>query len=35
VLAARGKTLKTMRWLAGKGFDAATLEDVAGFADGA
>jgi SOS response regulatory protein OraA/RecX len=35
VLAARGETLKTVRWLAGKGFDAATLEDVAGFADGA
>jgi regulatory protein len=35
LLAVRGKTLKTMRWLAGKGFDAATLEDVAGFADGA
>lgn len=33
LLAARGKTLKTMRWLAGKGFDAAILEDVAGFAD--
>ncbi|HEX6787716.1 MAG TPA: RecX family transcriptional regulator [Gaiellaceae bacterium] len=35
LLAARGETLKTVRWLAGKGFDAATLEDVAGFADGA
>jgi SOS response regulatory protein OraA/RecX len=33
LLAARGRTLKTLRWLAGKGFDAATLEDVAGFAD--
>lgn len=35
LLAARGETLKTLRWLAGKGFDTATLEDVAGFADGA
>jgi regulatory protein len=35
LLAARGETLKTLRWLAGKGFDAATLEDVARFADGA
>jgi SOS response regulatory protein OraA/RecX len=35
LLAARGKTLKTVRWLAGKGFDPTTLEDVAGFADGA
>lgn len=35
LLAARGETLKTVRWLAGKGFDSATLEDVAGFADGA
>ena len=34
LLAARGETLKTVRWLAGKGFDPATLEDVAGFADG-
>ena len=34
LLAARGETLRTVRWLAGKGFDAATLEDVAGFADG-
>jgi SOS response regulatory protein OraA/RecX len=33
LLAARGETLKTVRWLAGKGFDAATLGDVAGFAD--
>jgi len=35
LLAARGRTPKTLRWLAGKGFDAATLEDVAGFADDA
>ena len=35
LLAARGRTPRTVRWLAGKGFDAATLEDVAGFADGA
>ena len=35
LLADRGETLKTVRWLAGKGFDVATLEDVAGFADGA
>jgi SOS response regulatory protein OraA/RecX len=33
LLAARGETLKTVRWLAGKGFDSATLGDVAGFAD--
>jgi regulatory protein len=35
LLTARGETLKTLRWLAGKGFDPATLEDVARFADGA
>jgi regulatory protein len=35
LLAARGRTPRTVRWLAGKGFDAATLEGVAGFADGA
>jgi regulatory protein len=29
----RGKTAKTVRWLAAKGFDAATLEEVGGFAD--
>jgi regulatory protein len=34
-LALRGETLKTVRWLAAKGFDSATLEDVVGFADGA
>jgi SOS response regulatory protein OraA/RecX len=33
VLAARGRTPKTVRWLAAKGFDAATLEDLGGFAD--
>ena len=32
---ARGRTPKTVRWLAGKGFDASTLEDLGGFADGA
>ncbi len=31
----RGETAKTVRWLAAKGFDAATLEDMGGFADGA
>jgi regulatory protein len=31
----RGRTPKTIRWLAAKGFDAATLEDLGGFADGA
>ncbi len=35
LLGARGGTAKTVRWLAAKGFDAATLEDVGGFADGA
>ena len=35
LLDARGRTPKTVRWLAGKGFDAATLEDLGGFADGA
>jgi SOS response regulatory protein OraA/RecX len=35
VLEARGRTPKTVRWLAAKGFDAATLEDLGGFADGA
>jgi regulatory protein len=34
LLAARGESGKTVRWLAAKGFDATTLEDVAGFADG-
>lgn len=33
LLAARGEGAKTVRWLASKGFDASTLEDVAGFAD--
>ena len=33
LLSARGRAPRTVRWLAGKGFDAATLEDVAGFAD--
>ena len=31
----RGGTAKTVRWLAAKGFDAGTLEDLGGFADGA
>jgi SOS response regulatory protein OraA/RecX len=31
----RGRTVKTIRWLAAKGFDASTLEDLAAFADGA
>jgi SOS response regulatory protein OraA/RecX len=31
----RGRTPKTVRWLAAKGFDAATLEDLGGFAQGA
>jgi SOS response regulatory protein OraA/RecX len=34
LLDARGRTPRTLRWLAAKGFDAATLEDLAGFADG-
>jgi len=29
----RGSTSKTVRWLAAKGFDAGTLDDVGGFAD--
>jgi SOS response regulatory protein OraA/RecX len=31
----RGATAKTVRWLAAKGFDPGTLEDLGGFADGA
>jgi SOS response regulatory protein OraA/RecX len=31
----RGRIPKTVRWLAAKGFDTATLEDLGGFADGA
>jgi SOS response regulatory protein OraA/RecX len=34
-LARRGPGPKTLRWLAAKGFDRATLEDLGGFADGA
>jgi SOS response regulatory protein OraA/RecX len=34
LLAARGRTPKTLRWLATKGFDQSTLEDLGGFADG-
>jgi SOS response regulatory protein OraA/RecX len=33
LLAERGGTAKTLRWLAAKGFDAGTLDDVGGFAD--
>jgi SOS response regulatory protein OraA/RecX len=35
LLDGRGRTPKTVRWLAAKGFDASTLEDLGGFADGA
>jgi len=35
LLGERGETAKTVRWLAAKGFDPATLEDLGGFADGA
>lgn len=35
LLDARGRTPKTVRWLAAKGFNASTLEDLGGFADGA
>jgi SOS response regulatory protein OraA/RecX len=35
LLEQRGRTPKTVRWLAAKGFAAATLEDLGGFADGA
>jgi SOS response regulatory protein OraA/RecX len=34
LLGERGNTAKAVRWLAAKGFDAATLDDVSGFADG-
>ncbi len=30
----RGADAKALRWLAGKGFDAGTLEELSGFADG-
>jgi SOS response regulatory protein OraA/RecX len=33
LLARRGRSAKSLRWLASKGFDAAALEDVVGFAD--
>ena len=33
LLGERGETAKTVRWLAAKGFDAGTLEDLGGFAD--
>jgi SOS response regulatory protein OraA/RecX len=35
LLEQRGQSPKTVRWLAAKGFDAGTLEDLGGFADGA
>jgi SOS response regulatory protein OraA/RecX len=35
LLEQRGPSPKTVRWLAAKGFDAGTLEDLGGFADGA
>jgi SOS response regulatory protein OraA/RecX len=34
LLERRGESPRTLRWLAARGFEAATLEDVAGFADG-
>jgi regulatory protein len=33
LLERRGEGLKTLRWLAARGFDASTLEDLGGFAD--
>jgi regulatory protein len=33
LLARRGRSPAALRWLAARGFDASTLEDVAGFAD--
>jgi len=33
LLEQRGCSAKSLRWLAGKGFDATALEDVVGFAD--
>jgi regulatory protein len=33
LVARRGAAPKTLRWLAARGFEAATLEDVSGFAD--
>jgi SOS response regulatory protein OraA/RecX len=33
LLGERGETAKTVRWLAAKGFDAGTLEDLGGFAE--
>jgi len=35
LLARRGGGPAAARWLAARGFDATTLEDVVGFADGA
>jgi regulatory protein len=33
LLARRGDGLKTLRWLAARGFDTSTLEDLGGFAE--
>jgi hypothetical protein len=33
LLARRGRSPAALRWLAARGFDVSTLEDVAGFAD--
>jgi len=33
LLGERGETVKTVRWLASKGFDPGTLEELGGFAD--
>ena len=35
LLGERGETAKTVRWLAAKGFDPGTLEELGGFAEGA
>jgi len=35
LLERRGAGARTLRWLAARGFEASTLEDVVGFADGA
>ena len=34
LLGERGRTARTVRWLAAKGFDVAALEDAGGFAEG-
>jgi regulatory protein len=33
LLARRGESVKTLRWLAARGFDASALEELAGFAE--